>query len=88
MAGALPVLDAHDPHRPAPPDGLAPRVRNLPEWAAHLLETLDRAVAATADPGLVELFALAELSIELFYPADEATARMFSGRGSRHSTLN
>jgi transcriptional regulator with XRE-family HTH domain len=37
------------------PDGVAPRVLNLPEWRAHLLERLDRQIAATADPGLVTL---------------------------------
>lgn len=31
---------------------------------------------------------LAELSVELFYPADDATARLLSGRGSVKSTLN
>ncbi|MGH9111348.1 MAG: helix-turn-helix domain-containing protein [Acidimicrobiales bacterium] len=37
------------------PDGLAPRIRNLAEYSAHLLERLDRLVAATADPGLIAL---------------------------------
>src|SRR5919202_115727 len=34
------------------PEGVAPRVLNLAEWRAHLLERLDRQIAATADPGL------------------------------------
>ena len=34
------------------PEGVAPRVLNLPEWRAHLLERLERQIAATADPGL------------------------------------
>ncbi|MGQ0464257.1 MAG: MmyB family transcriptional regulator [Sporichthyaceae bacterium] len=123
------------------PDGLAAHARNFPEWATHLLDNLDRAVAATADPALYALaeevrgypnvaalapvhplehgadrlllpfhltlggveasvfstittfgtavdVTLAELSIELFYPADEVTVRMFSGRGSARSSLN
>jgi transcriptional regulator with XRE-family HTH domain len=42
------------------PDGLAPRVRNLGEWRAHLLHRLDRQLAVAADPALREL--RAELS--------------------------
>lgn len=105
------------------PDGLAPRIANLAEWRAHLLERLRRQVAVTGDEALSELHAelaaypapaddgshdaslaiavplrfrsdggelafistvatfgtavdvtLAELSIEAFLPADEATA--------------
>lgn len=37
------------------PDGLAPRIANLPEWRAHLLERLRRQVEATADPVLSDL---------------------------------
>ena len=37
------------------PDGLAPRIVNLTEWRTHLLERLDRQVAATSDPVLVAL---------------------------------
>ena len=39
------------------PDGLAPRIANFAEWAAHLIERLDRQVAVSQDPGLVELSA-------------------------------
>ncbi len=42
------------------PRGLAPRIANLPEWRAHLLERLRRQVEASADPALASL--LAELS--------------------------
>lgn len=42
------------------PRGLAPRIANLPEWRAHLLERLRRQVEAGADPALAAL--LAELS--------------------------
>lgn len=34
------------------PDGMAPRIENLAEWADALLGTLDRQVAATRDPAL------------------------------------
>ena len=37
------------------PDGMAPRVLNLPEWRAHLLDRLERDIAATADQGLIAL---------------------------------
>jgi transcriptional regulator with XRE-family HTH domain len=37
------------------PDGLAPRITNLPEWRTHLLERLHQQVEATADPVLVTL---------------------------------
>lgn len=37
------------------PDGLAPRIVNLDEWATHLLQRLDRQIAASADAELVAL---------------------------------
>src|SRR5215813_8731479 len=37
------------------PDGMAPRIVNLPQWRAHLLDRLDRDIASTADPALIEL---------------------------------
>ena len=46
------------------PDGLAPRIANLAEWRAHLIERLRRQVEASADATLAEL--LRELSA---YPA-------------------
>ncbi|HWX49077.1 MAG TPA: helix-turn-helix transcriptional regulator [Roseomonas sp.] len=42
------------------PRGLAPRIANLGEWRAHLLERLRRQMMASADPVLAAL--LAELS--------------------------
>jgi hypothetical protein len=39
------------------PEGMAPRIRNLAEWRAHVLHRLDRQAAATADPVLRELHA-------------------------------
>jgi transcriptional regulator with XRE-family HTH domain len=37
------------------PDGMAPRIKNLPEWRAHLLDDLSRSLAATGDPQLQAL---------------------------------
>ncbi|MBT2116115.1 helix-turn-helix domain-containing protein [Dyella sp. LX-66] len=37
------------------PAGLAPRIRNLAQWRAHLLERLQRQVDASQDPKLVAL---------------------------------
>jgi transcriptional regulator with XRE-family HTH domain len=37
------------------PDGLAPRIANLAEWRAHLLERLRQQIAVTADPVLAGL---------------------------------
>ncbi len=49
------------------PEGMAPRILNLSEWRAHLLERLGRQVALTGDP------ALAALREELRgYPGGEA----------------
>jgi MmyB-like transcription regulator ligand binding domain len=58
------------------PDGLAPRIVNLPEWRAHLLERLRRQVEATADPVMVEL--LAELRA---YPVPQARRAAVSEYG-------
>ncbi len=46
------------------PQGLAPRIANLAEWRAHLLERLRQQISATGDPVLTRL--LEELSA---YPA-------------------
>jgi transcriptional regulator with XRE-family HTH domain len=37
------------------PDGMAPRIVNLPEWRAHLLTRLARQAEATGDPRLAAL---------------------------------
>jgi hypothetical protein len=37
------------------PEGLAPRIANLGQWRAHLLERLRRQAEVTADPALSEL---------------------------------
>lgn len=52
------------------PNGLSPRIANLAEWRAHLLERLRRQVEVTADPGLVAL--IDELKS---YPAPPASDR-------------
>ena len=38
------------------PDGMAPRIANLPEWRAHLLARLHRQAEATGDPRLFSLY--------------------------------
>jgi len=38
------------------PDGMAPRIVNLPEWRAHLLARLYRQAEATGDPRLFRLY--------------------------------
>jgi transcriptional regulator with XRE-family HTH domain len=48
------------------PDGMAPRIVNLAEWRAHLLERVQRQIDTSADPVLVELFAELES-----YPAPD-----------------
>ena len=107
------------------PEGLAPRIANLGEWRAHLLERLGRQAVTTGDPALASLHeelaaypggeppavhdldageiatplrlltgddelafistittfgtatdvTVSELSIEAFFPADDATAK-------------
>ncbi|MBA0124072.1 helix-turn-helix transcriptional regulator [Haloechinothrix sp. YIM 98757] len=37
------------------PDGMAPRIDNLPEWRAHVLDRLRRQIDATDDPELRDL---------------------------------
>ena len=52
------------------PDGMAPRIANLAEWRAHLLERLRRQIALTGDAALQTL--LEELE---GYPGGEEHAR-------------
>jgi transcriptional regulator with XRE-family HTH domain len=73
-AAVAPLLDGADPALLAPPvnvlrlslhpGGLAPRILNLGEWRAHLLDRLHRQVSASGDPVLARL--LDELTA---YPA-------------------
>ena len=39
------------------PEGMAPRIANLPQWRAHLLSRLHHQLLATGDPVLAELHA-------------------------------
>jgi transcriptional regulator with XRE-family HTH domain len=57
------------------PQGLAPRIANLPQWRAHVFERLRQQVAVTADPVLAAL--LEELKA---YPVpEEAKGRHLEG---------
>jgi transcriptional regulator with XRE-family HTH domain len=38
------------------PEGLAPRIRNLPEWRGHLLAQMDRQLSLVRSPALRELY--------------------------------
>ncbi len=58
MAGAAPALLAPPVNvlrLSLHPDGLAPRIANLAQWRAHLLERLRQQTAATGDPTLAAL---------------------------------
>jgi transcriptional regulator with XRE-family HTH domain len=52
------------------PEGMAPRIRNLPEWRTHVLHRLDQQATHLADPVLRELHA--ELA---GYPGGTSAAR-------------
>jgi transcriptional regulator with XRE-family HTH domain len=55
MAGAAPALVAPPVNvlrLSLHPDGLAPRIANLAQWRAHLLERLQQQIAATGDAAL------------------------------------
>ena len=64
-AAVGPLLEGVDPALLEPPvnvlrlslhpHGLAPRIGNLGQWRAHLLEQLHQRIERTADPALVEL---------------------------------
>jgi transcriptional regulator with XRE-family HTH domain len=57
------------------PQGLAPRIANLPEWRAHLLARLRRQVEVSADPVLASL--MRELAA---YPTPSGSGRPPTGR--------
>lgn len=61
------------------PQGLAPRIANLPEWRAHLLERLRRQVEVTADPVLAELLKELRDYPVPGEPGSSAAARDFAG---------
>jgi transcriptional regulator with XRE-family HTH domain len=64
-SAVTPLLDRCAPHLLEPPvnvlrltlhpDGMAPRIRNLPQWRAHLLEQLGHRARALQDDRLVAL---------------------------------
>lgn len=56
------------------PAGMAPRIANLGQWRAHLLDRLERQAAHVGDPALGDL--LAELR---GYPGDEDARRADTG---------
>lgn len=58
------------------PDGLAPRVRNLPEWGRHITGHLRSLLARSPDPALAEL--LAELEGYLPPLPDDTSALGFA----------
>jgi transcriptional regulator with XRE-family HTH domain len=66
VAGIAPGLTANVLRATLHPEGMAPHIRNLGEWRAHLLGRLRRQVGQTADAGLADL--LAELR---GYPCDQ-----------------
>jgi hypothetical protein len=78
-----PLLEGADPSLLRPPlnvlrlslhpDGLAPRIANLAEWRAHLLERVRRQAEVTADPVLSDL--LKELRD---YPAPAFESSVFA----------
>ncbi len=55
------------------PDGLAPRIANLAQWKAHMLERLGRQVALTGDPALRTL--LDEMASYPLRPARRSRCR-------------
>ena len=56
------------------PDGLAPRIANLGEWRAHLLDRLGRQAVVSGDPALATLYE--ELAA---YPGGEPPAQHDAG---------
>ena len=53
------------------PDGLAPRVRNLPEWGRHITQNLRAKLVRSPDPALGALLAELESYLPPLPPQDE-----------------
>lgn len=68
------------------PDGLAPRIVNFAEWAAHLLARLDREIAASGDPILITLRdeLLAYPGVDAAPQAQDVASRLFVPLVLRH----
>ncbi|HET8728220.1 MAG TPA: helix-turn-helix transcriptional regulator [Alphaproteobacteria bacterium] len=64
------------------PEGLAPRIVNLPQWRAHLFDRLRRQVQMTADAGLAAL--LAELQS---YPCSASAEHVVPGADQERSSI-
>lgn len=64
------------------PDGLAPRIVNLHEWRAHLLDRLRHQIDVTADAALVDL--LAEVR---GFPAPQARAGVKPDKGADYAGI-
>ena len=71
------------------PDGLAPRIVNLGEWSAHLIERLQRQTTASGDPELAAL--LEELSgypgVATGHDDGDTAGRLFVPLRLRHDRL-
>ncbi len=72
------------------PHGMAPRIRNLDQWAWHVIdalrqETTRQLLTTLTHFGTAVDVTVAELRLEAFLPADEATARILNdlGRATR-----
>ena len=59
------------------PEGLAPRIANLAEWRAHLLERLRQQIDLSADRALIDL--MRELEA---YPAPQTASRRAGAGGA------
>ncbi len=61
------------------PDGLARRIENLGQWASHLLQRLDRQIAASADSELIALGAELRTypGIEVAHDSSDVAGRLF-----------
>ncbi len=57
------------------PQGLAPRIANLAQWRAHLMERLRQQIQATADPALMALMA----ELQEFPTPDETSPLVLDG---------
>jgi transcriptional regulator with XRE-family HTH domain len=63
------------------PDGMAPRIRNLDQWSAHLLARLERQIALTGDPAPAALHD----EVRGYAPPRERERGARGGRGDRRS---